>query len=337
MSANANFMSLFKGLSQDAKEAEEGPRAASLELPAKQPDGNSPLDVILEGGPMTVSGATADTMISNLNRRLGPERAIPTLPSIRHIVKWRSKDEFDVQQLPSDMYLLFGKLKERFGGTYALHIMFTMRTAIELHRAWHMTLLTSKVLQQLTDKFDLRMTWTLGVVKLQFRVEGGEYQLNRKVPYDYDSEFQDIYMKIAVALIEGHVDVHKALRFQTETKEGKHTARSGLFLRDFPGRLVLYPLEAATCAVIFFGGDWTDGAIAAVTGIAAGLIEMAMGYLGTTGKVILDVLVGTATGAIAGLFYRSSPTHCLSSIFLGTLYWFFYGTAFGELYMALMC
>ena len=72
-------------------------------------------------------------------------------------------------------------------------------------------------------------------------------------------------------------------------------------------------------------------------GIAAGLIEMAMGYLGTTGKVILDVLVGTATGAIAGLFYRSSPTHCLSSIFLGTLYWFFYGTAFGELYMALMC
>ena len=91
MSANANFMSLFKGLSQDAKEAEEGPRAASLELPAKQPDGNSTLDVILEGGPMTVSGATADTMISNLNRRLGPERAIPTLPSIRHIVKWRSK------------------------------------------------------------------------------------------------------------------------------------------------------------------------------------------------------------------------------------------------------
>ena len=152
MSANANFMSLFKGLSQDAKEAEEGPRAASLELPAKQPDGNSPLDVILEGGPMTVSGATADTMISNLNRRLGPERAIPTLPSIRHIVKWRSKDAFDVQQLPSDMYLLFGKLKERFGGTYALHIMFTMRTAIELHRAWHMTLLTSKVLQQLKDK-----------------------------------------------------------------------------------------------------------------------------------------------------------------------------------------
>ena len=65
-------------------------------------------------------------------------------------------------------------------------------------------------------------------------------------------------MKIAVALIEGHISIHEALIFQSETKQGKHTAKSGLFLRDWPGRLVLYPLEAATCAVIFFGGDWAD-------------------------------------------------------------------------------
>lgn len=77
--------------------------------------------------------------------------------------------------------------------------------------------------------------------------------------YDYDSEFQDKYTRIAVALIEGHIDVHKALQYQIETKQGRHTARSGLFLRDFPGRLVLYPLEAATCTVIFFGGRWEDG------------------------------------------------------------------------------
>ena len=32
-----------------------------------------------------------------------------------------------------------------------LLIMFVMRTAIELHRAWHMTLLTSKILQQVKD------------------------------------------------------------------------------------------------------------------------------------------------------------------------------------------
>lgn len=333
MSADSSVLSLFRGLSNDTQDnIEEVRRGTSLELPLTHHKVNdSSMDIILEDSSMTVSGATAPTMVANLNRKLNRagKAPIPTIPSIRHIVKWREKHIFDVSQLPEDMYRLYNCLKESFGESYALHIIFTMRTAIELHRAWHMTLLTSKVLQQLKDKFQLRMTWTLGVVKLQFRVEDGDYQLNRKVPYDYDSEFQDIYMKIAVALIEGHVDIHKALRFQTETKQGKHTAKSGLFLRDYPGRLVLYPLESATCAVIFFGGDWKDGAVAAVTGLAAGLVEMAVSYWGTTGKVILDVLVGIVTGTIAGLFYRhDGPNYCLSSIFLGTLYWFFYGTAF---------
>jgi len=107
-----------------------------------------------------------------------------------------------------------------------------------------MTLLTSKILQQLKDKFGIRMTWELGVIKLKFRIEDGAYELHRKVPYDYDSEFQDLYTKIAVALVDGHVNVDQALIYQMDTKHGLNTAKSGLFLRDFPGRLVLYPLEA---------------------------------------------------------------------------------------------
>ena len=52
-----------------------------------------------------------------------------------------------------------------------------------------------------------------------------------------------------------------------------------------------------------------------------------MGYAGEMGKVMLDVIVGVSTGAIGGLFYQfDGQTQCLSSIFLGTLYWFFYGT-----------
>jgi hypothetical protein len=121
-----------------------------------------------------------------------------------------------------------------------------------------------------------------------FRISDGDFELHRKVPYDYDSEFQDLYMKIAVAHMEGHIDVHEALLFQLETKKGLHTAPGGLFLRNYPGRLVLYPLEAAvhtqalthththththihtyththththshtqTCCVVFFGGGW---------------------------------------------------------------------------------
>ena len=83
-----------------------------------------------------------------------------------------------------------------------------------------------------------------------------------------------------------------------ETKAGKHTAKSGLFLREYPGRLVLLPIEAATCCVIFFGGDWTDGGIAAICGLVSGLIDWVCGnpaLVGETGKIVIDVLVGIAT------------------------------------------
>jgi len=277
---------------------------------------------------MTVSGATATSMVSTLKAELARYN-IRKLGSLRHIVKFQHQRCFDTNNLPRDMLRVFKVLEERHGQKYALTIVFTIRTAVELHRAWHMTLLTSKVLQQLKDTFDLRMSWELGVLRLKFRIEDGDYELHRKVPYDYDSEFQDLYMKIAVALMEGHIDVNAALLYQTETKQGKHTAPGGLFLRDFPGRLILYPLEAFTCAIVFFGGDWMDGGVAALTGFAAGLIEYWLSTVGDVGKIILDLAVGMSTGVISGLFYRyMGGEHCLSAIALGTLYWFFYGTAF---------
>ena len=249
--------------------------------------------------------------------------------SIRHNVTF-SERRFDVKTLPADLQRVYGHLAEKFGEDYGLVFCFTVRTAVELHRAWHMTLLTSKILQQIKDKFGMRMTWNLGVIRLKFRVEDGGFELHRKVPYDYDSEFQDLYMKIAVALVEGHINIHEALIFQSETRLGHHTAKSGLFLRENPGRLILYPLEAATCAVIFFGGDWADAGVAAICGLVAGLVEYSLGFMGGDAKLLTDVFVGATTGLIGGFFHRfhDGEGYCLSAIFLGTLYWFFYGTAF---------
>lgn len=248
--------------------------------------------------------------------------------NIQDIVKVKSRP-FDIKLLPEDLQRVYGILKKDYGEQYALLFCFNMRTAVELHRAWHMTLLTSKILQKVKDKFKLRMTWSLGVVQLKFRCEDGGHELHRKVPFDYDSEYQDLYLKISEALVAGHIDVHQALWFQVETIEGKHTARSGRFLRQFPGRLILYPFEAATCAIIFFSGDWDDCGVAALTGLAAGLVDYSLGFFRPEAKVLLDVLVGVSTGVIASLFYRYDGQRvCLSSIFMATLYWFFYGTAF---------
>lgn len=254
---------------------------------------------------------------------------------------------------------------------------------------------------ELKEKFGLRMTWELGVTKLKFRIEvrscligrrrarlqrqrmfhshtctcivgqDGRHELHRKVPYDYDSEFQDMvsaifffgsfgplllphlsftrclravpmamdscaqlihplppigqrqptqYMKCCTALIEGHITVHQALVYQTEIAEGKHTARLGWFLRNLPGRGILVPLEAATCAVIFFGGDWEDFGIAAICGAAAALVEWTLQQTGPFGGVLLDALVGVSTGVIGSLFFvHKGGEQCLSAIYLGTL------------------
>mmetsp|Transcript_1992 Transcript_1992/g.4201 ORF Transcript_1992/g.4201 Transcript_1992/m.4201 type:complete len:681 (-) Transcript_1992:154-2196(-) len=239
-----------------------------------------------------------------------------------------SDRRFDVGTLPKDMQRVYRQLAEKHGDEYGLLFVFTMRTAVELHRAWNMTLLTSNVLQQIKDEFDLHMTWDLGVFRLKFRVDDGAHELHRKVPYDYDSEYQDIYYRIAIALIRGDISVDEALLYQTEAKHGIHTAGSGLFLRDFPGRLVVYPLQASMCAIIFFNGGWIDAAIAAICGLVAGFVEYTLSYVGGQAKMLIDVTVGLTTGIIGGLWYKFQGQGCLSAIFLGTLYWFFYGTAF---------
>lgn len=79
-----------------------------------------------------------------------------------------SERKFDVKTLPDDMRRVHDKLASRFGEEYALLWVFTLRTATELHRAWHMTLLTSALLLQIKKKFGLRMTWNLGVFKCIF-------------------------------------------------------------------------------------------------------------------------------------------------------------------------
>lgn len=240
-----------------------------------------------------------------------------------------NKRRFDPSKLPPDMLRVYKSLKERFDEEYALLFVFNMQTAMEMHRAWNMTLLTSKTLKKCSEMVGLTMTWELGVIKLKFFMEDGDFELQRKVPYDYDSEFQDMFMRIASALYNGHMTVHEALLFQQEAKEGKHTAGTGLFIRDYPGRLIILPAMSSTCAVIFFGGTHREAGVAAICGLVTGLIEYFLVRVGGEATMLIDLAVGFITGVIGSLFYHfDGQNYCMVSIFMGTLYWFFYGTAF---------
>ena len=90
---------------------------------------------------------------------------LDSFPSLRTAVA-RSHRTFDVNHLPLDLQRVVADLTEKYDRAYALRVAFTIRTAVELHRGWHMTLLTSKIMQQLKDRFELRLTWKLGVLRL---------------------------------------------------------------------------------------------------------------------------------------------------------------------------
>ena len=94
----------------------------------------------------TVNGATASTMAKNLASTLARQRR--PWPSLRKVVKFREQQRFDTRQLPPDLRRVVAKLTEEYTEEYALHVAFTVRTAVELHRAWNMTLLTSALLEQ---------------------------------------------------------------------------------------------------------------------------------------------------------------------------------------------
>mmetsp|Transcript_26411 Transcript_26411/g.60859 ORF Transcript_26411/g.60859 Transcript_26411/m.60859 type:complete len:116 (+) Transcript_26411:211-558(+) len=115
---------------------------------------------------MTTLGQTPD-----LRAKLAIDRK-----SVRHVVTFFSERRFDVNVLPADTLRVYKELEGKYNEDYALTFVFIMRTAQELHRAWNMTLLTSMTLQRIKDKFNIRMTWTLGVVKLKFRVEDGGHE-----------------------------------------------------------------------------------------------------------------------------------------------------------------
>ena len=110
---------------------------------------------------------SATIIIALLFRWSSPTKQLDTTDvSIRKLVTFRTDRKFDI--LPADMQRVLKSLTKAHGEDCALTVIFTIKCAVGLHRAWHMTLLTAKILQQLKERFRfrLRLTWNLGVFAL---------------------------------------------------------------------------------------------------------------------------------------------------------------------------
>ena len=86
-------------------------------------------------------------MVRNIAAARRPPRANRTsTPSVAADRGGAVAPDLDVNHLPLDSQRVVVDLTEKYDQAYALRVAFTIRTAVELHRGWHMTLLTSKIM-----------------------------------------------------------------------------------------------------------------------------------------------------------------------------------------------
>ena len=121
-------------------------------------------------------------------KRVCSQSHLEETDGLRKTVSFSTR-RWNPSNLPADMLRVYTSLKERFDEEYACLFVFNMQTAMEMHRAWNMTLLTSKTLKKCSEMVGLTMTWELGVIKLKFFMEDGDFELQRKVAVRWNFRF----------------------------------------------------------------------------------------------------------------------------------------------------
>jgi hypothetical protein len=105
------------------------PLAPTTEEPSVEPVKHTPTPtpapfISTHRKPTTVTGATAKSMLTNLNVELARKRKLQNarlpMKSLRHIVTFQYKKRFDPALLPADMRRVYHILVERDGEEYAL-------------------------------------------------------------------------------------------------------------------------------------------------------------------------------------------------------------------------
>jgi uncharacterized membrane protein YjjP (DUF1212 family) len=98
--------------------------------------------------------------------------------------------------------------------------------------------------------------------------------------------------------------------------------------KNMPGRVLVLILLAFSSTFAFFKGTWIDLCFAACTAMVAGLICLAASNNPLFSK-IQDILLAIVAALIATIGITLVPNGtCFAAEFLGTLFWFLYGSAF---------
>lgn len=75
---------------------------------------------------------------------------------------------------------------------------------------------------------------------------------------DYDIRTISTVTKLAHLVLRKEVTISQALRFMDVVELGQDVPKWEKFYREFPGRAVIFPIMAFTCAPLFFSGSGFD-------------------------------------------------------------------------------
>mmetsp|Transcript_37687 Transcript_37687/g.82574 ORF Transcript_37687/g.82574 Transcript_37687/m.82574 type:complete len:532 (+) Transcript_37687:96-1691(+) len=210
-----------------------------------------------------------------------------------------------------------------------ISIVFVVRLGDELHRAFYGTFLTQSLVRQLTDALDITdLKLEVDVFACRWDYGSGTISTTHTIAFDYD--MADVYelTRIGWAVLDQTLTAQDGLRAIRDKVGGTPGNRLESCYRDYPGRALVIPLMACTCATVYFNGTWLDLGFAAACGAASGIVAwIATMHEQLSG--VMDYLAAIFTAMIATAAVTNYPdSACFSAQVLGTLYWFLYGTAF---------
>lgn len=208
-------------------------------------------------------------------------------------------------------------------------LLFVIRLGDTLHKNFYATFLTLSLVRKLCDKLGIPdLSLEVEVFSLRWSFRQGTVSVTHRILWDYDMYSVGALTSIARGVLNDTLTPKEGLRLIRDVEVKTQYCRIESSYRDFPGRALVIPIMAASCATVFFGGTWYDFGFAAACGLAAGIVAwIGAVYDQLTG--IVDYMAAVFTAMIAVATISSFPdSACYSAQVLGTLYWFLYGTAY---------
>jgi uncharacterized membrane protein YjjP (DUF1212 family) len=208
-------------------------------------------------------------------------------------------------------------------------VVFIVRLIDSLHASFYATFLSQPLAKKLAHHLEIPdLIVEIDVFKTRWSFRQGAVSVVHTISFDYDCHSINQLTKIGMGVLNDRITPAEGLRLIRVVESGRKFSEGEDLYRDFPGRALVLPFMACTCATVYFEGTWHDLYWSATTGLLCGLIAWGCSVWPQLFGV-MDILVAITTAMMTIAAVTAQPeSTCFSAQVLGNLYWFLYGTAY---------